>query len=92
MECEDAEQESESAKIVSDPGQPRRREQEKHEATHVQFRSWRIACVRGRGIATKHFRHASAHASRVCYGRCKDVRALQSSGIDVRDSVLFHTL
>ena len=47
MECEDEAQESESAKTVSDLRQPSRREREEHEATHAQYRSWRIACVRG---------------------------------------------
>ena len=37
---------SESAKTVSDPGQPSRRERVAHEATHAQYRGWRIACVR----------------------------------------------
>ena len=47
MECEDTAQETERAKTVSDLGQPSRREREEHEATHAQYRSWRIACARG---------------------------------------------
>ena len=58
MECEaeiQAEQDAERVRTISDPEQPSRREREEHDATHAQHRSWCIACVRGRGIAMKHF-------------------------------------
>ena len=61
----DAEQKPKRAKTVLDPRQPNRRERKEHEATHAQCGSWCVACVRGCGTATKHFRHASAHEERM---------------------------
>ena len=51
--------ESKEKTTISDPGQPSKKGEE-HEATHVQNRSWCIACVRGRGIAMKHHRSTGA--------------------------------
>ena len=62
MECEaedQAEQDADRVRTISDPGQPSKRERQEHEATHAQYRSWCIACVRGRGVAMKHFRNTS---------------------------------
>ena len=57
---DDAVQDAERVRTISDPGQPCKTESEEHEATHAQQRSWCIACVRGRGIATKHHRSTGA--------------------------------
>ena len=68
MECDDEEQapqESEKVKTSCDPGQHSKREREEHEATRVHYRSWCVACVRGRGVAMKHLRSASAHDERM---------------------------
>ena len=35
------------------------------EATHAQHRSWFIACVRGRGVALKHFRNTFVDEERL---------------------------
>ena len=51
MECDaedQAEQDADRVRTISDPGQPSKREREEHEATHAQYRSWCIACVRGK--------------------------------------------
>ena len=56
MECEledETVQEPERVRTISNPGQPSKKEREEHEATHAQYRSRCIACVRGRGIAMK---------------------------------------
>ena len=67
MECdaEDPAEQDADSKTISDPGQPSKREREEHEATHAQCRSWCIACVRGRGVALKHFRNTSADEERL---------------------------
>ena len=60
MECDaedQAEQDADRVRTISDPGQPSKREREEHEATHAQYRSWCIARVRGRGVAMRHFRN-----------------------------------
>ena len=64
MECEPWEETARSRKVrtISDLGQPSKKEREEHEATHEQFRSWCIVCVRGRGIATKHHRSIGAES------------------------------
>ena len=62
---EEMQSSSPRAKTVLDPGQPNGRERKEHEATHAQCGSWCVACVRGCGTATKHFRHASAHEERM---------------------------
>ena len=67
MECEaedQAEQDADKVRI-SDPGQPSKREREEREATHAQYRSWCIACVRGRRVAMKHFRNTFADEERL---------------------------
>ena len=63
MECEledETVQEPERVRTISIPGQPSKKEREKHEATHAQYRSWCIVCVRGRGIAMKYHRSTGA--------------------------------
>ena len=68
MECDaedQAEQDADRVRTISDPGQPSKREREELEATHAQYRSWCIACVRGRGVAMKHFRNTSADEERL---------------------------
>ena len=68
MECEaedQSEQDADKVRTISDPGQPSKREREEHEATHAQYRSWCIACVRGRGVAMKHFRNTFADEERL---------------------------
>ena len=47
-------QDAERVSTISNPALPSKKEREKHEATHPQYRSWCIACVRGRGITMKH--------------------------------------
>ena len=47
-------------RTISTPGQLSKKEREEHEATHAQYRSWCIACVRGRGIAMKLHRNIGA--------------------------------
>ena len=47
---------AERVRTISNPGQPSKKKREEHEATHARYRSWCIACVRGRGIAVKHHR------------------------------------
>ena len=63
MECElehETVQDAERVRTISNPGQPSQKECEEHEATHAQYRSRCIACVRGRGIAMKHHRSTGA--------------------------------
>ena len=63
MECEledETVQDADRVRTISNPGQPSRKEREEHDATHAQYRSWCIACVRGRGIAMKHHRSTAA--------------------------------
>ena len=52
MECEledETVQDPERLRNISNPGQPSKKKREEHEATHAQYRSWCITCVRGRG-------------------------------------------
>ena len=51
MECElqdETVQDPERVRTISNPGQPSKKEREEYEATHTQYRSWCIACVRER--------------------------------------------
>ncbi len=41
---------------MADPTNPTKREIEEHEITHLPYRSWCWACVRGRGKAAPHRR------------------------------------
>ena len=66
-EAEDqAEQDADKVRTISDPGQPSKREREEHEATHAQYRSCCIAYVRCRGVAMKHFRNTFADEKNDC--------------------------
>ena len=43
-----------TAKPVSQPERPSRREVQEHELTHIPFRSWCVHCMRGAGRANPH--------------------------------------
>ena len=43
-------------KRIADPTKPTKREIEEHEITHLHYRSWRWACVHGRGKEAPHRR------------------------------------
>ena len=63
MECEredETVQDAERVSTISNPSQPTKKEREKHEATHAQYRGWCIACERERGIAMRHHRGIGA--------------------------------
>ena len=65
MECEledETVQDAQRVRTISNPRQPSKKEREEHEATHAQYRTWCIACVRGRGIAMKHHRSTGARS------------------------------
>ena len=70
MECdneEQAEQESEKLKAISDPGQPSKREREDHEAAaHAQYRSWCVACVREEEVSQRSIFEVHLHMTRGC--------------------------
>ena len=65
MECElenETVQDPDRVRTISNPGQPSKKEREEHEATHAQYRSWCITCVRRRGIAMRHHRSTGAES------------------------------
>ena len=44
----DIEDEAEAQRALRDPGMPSKQEREEHELTHLPFRPWCAACIRGR--------------------------------------------
>ena len=50
----DEEGEAAKAKVIRTPEGPSKIEREAHEATHMPYRSWCVACVAGRGVASPH--------------------------------------
>lgn len=52
-----SEEDVERARVMRNPRQPTEAERDEHEATHMPYREWCPACVRGRGISDQHQRH-----------------------------------
>ena len=57
---EEEQEEGEDAKVRRRPKMPTMAEREKHEATHMPFRSWCRHCVRGRGRNSPHWKRQQA--------------------------------
>ena len=54
------EEEGREMRIIKDPGEPTEREIEEHELTHVPFRAWCKACVRGKAQNDPHYHKQDA--------------------------------
>ena len=58
----DAEEEAVQPRGARDPGQPTRAEREEHELTHIQYRPWCEACVRGKAKRRPSLRISGAYS------------------------------
>ena len=76
----DIEEEAEAQRALRDPGLPSREEREEHMLSHLPFRPWCDACVRGRARDKMSLRLAEAY-SRSCMPRVRmDVDTEQDPG------------
>ncbi len=91
---EDAE-EGRAARVMKDPEAPSREEIERHNITHLPYRSWCPHCVRGRGRARPHQGHAGGgdrelpvvSADYAFFGKDGDVDEKESPVLVLRDSM-----
>ena len=58
LEVEEEAGEAREAKTLRDPGAPTEAEVERHNVTHLPFRSWCPACVEGKARDRKHKKQA----------------------------------
>ena len=63
-EDQDAEEEARNPRGARDPGQPSQQEREDHERTHIPFRPWCEACIRGKSKRRPSRTIAGEHADR----------------------------
>ena len=54
LECEEEEEEAREPCVLRDPGAPTESEVERHNVTHMPFRSWCLACVEGKARDKHH--------------------------------------
>lgn len=59
---DDEEEEARRQRSARDPGEPTREEREEHDLTHIPFRPWCEACIRGKGKRKPSLRIAGAYS------------------------------